>query len=67
MGEDSAADEFEIAVNGPNLANCDSVVREAMGLYWGRKPWHFFKDSIVESGDSVLKRLKASSHLPIMN
>ena len=70
MGGDSAAEEFEIAVNGPNLGNCDSVLREAMGLYWGKKQWHFVKDSVVEklSGDlTELNRLNASSHLPIMN
>ena len=70
MGEESAAEEFEIAVNGPNLANCDSVVREAMDLHWKGKPWHFVKSSVIEqlnSGSTVLNRMNASSHLPIMN
>ena len=31
--EETANQEFEIAVNGPNLANCDSVVSEAMDDY----------------------------------
>ena len=36
MREDSAAEEFVNAVNDPNLANCNSVLSEAIGLYWGR-------------------------------
>ena len=28
--EKSTNEEFEIAVNGPNLAHCDSVVKEAV-------------------------------------
>ena len=74
MGEDSAADEFEIAVNGPSLAHSDSVVKEAMQLYWKGNPWHFFKTSVVEKlgegGDKscVLKRLyNTKNHLPIMD
>ena len=70
MGEDSAAEEFEIAVNGPNIANCDSIVKEAMELHWNKKPWHFYKTSVVEklyTDSTVLKRLKTSSHLPFMN
>ena len=70
MGEDSAAEEFEIAVNGPNIANCDAIVKEAMELHWNKKPWHFYKTSVVEklyTDSTVLKRLKTSSHLPFMN
>ena len=29
--------ELEIAVNGPSLAHCDTVVREAMDHYWREK------------------------------
>ena len=30
VDEDTANEEFEIAVNGPSLAHCDSVVKEAI-------------------------------------
>ena len=50
--EETANQEFEIAVNGPNLANCDSVVSEAMDDNWrgkgGTEGWHFIKTSVVE-------------------
>ena len=32
--EDGANEEFAIANNGPNLANNDSVIKEAMDDYW---------------------------------
>ena len=32
MNEDTSNEE--IAVNGPNLSNCDAVVGEALDLYW---------------------------------
>ena len=50
LDEDSINEEFQIAVNGPSLAHCDSVVKEAMDLYWsknttkgGKDRWHFFR------------------------
>ena len=52
--EDTSNQEFEIAVNGPNLAHCDTVVKEAMDQYWKSKSkdgvieWHFVKTSVVE-------------------
>ena len=46
----TANEEFEIACNGPNLANCDGVVCEAMDSYWRKKVshWHFFRTSVLE-------------------
>ena len=35
--EKSTNEEFEIAVNGPNLAHCDSVVKESMDNYWASR------------------------------
>ena len=75
MSEDGADKEFDIAINGPNLVNCDSVVREAMNSYWSerKRSWHFHKVSVVERLVSyehdykVLDRIKnTSSHLPYM-
>ena len=33
MNEESVNEEFEIAVNGPNLANSDSVIKKAMNRH----------------------------------
>ena len=68
----TANEEFEIAVNGPNLAHADSVIMEAMDLYWGGKPWHFYRSSPLEKlgpGTSdTLKRLYCDKNsLPIMD
>ena len=52
--EDTSSQEFEIAVNGPNLAHCDMVVCEAMDKYWREKSkeglgeCHFYKVSAIE-------------------
>ena len=61
-------------MNGPSLAHCDPIVKEAMDLYWQGKPWHSFKTSVLEklgqAGDksNVLKRLVSKkNHLPIMD
>ena len=35
--ENATNEEYEIAINGPNLANCDSIVTEAMNHYWAEK------------------------------
>ena len=76
--EETANQEFEIAVNEPNLANCDSVVSEAMDAYWRGKDaagaWHFFKTSVVEKlktydgGSQVLHRIMNNrNNLPFMD
>ena len=58
-------EEFEIAVNGPSLSNCNRVC-DAMDKYWRDKScfWHFFKTTILESfteDDSVvLTRMKSA-------
>ena len=75
MSEEGANEEFEIAINGPNIAHCDSVIKEAMDDYWSAKKssWHFHKVSVVEKlqnydlDSKVLDRLKNThSHLPYM-
>ena len=74
--EETANEEFEIACNGPNLANSDGVVCEAMDSYWRKKGshWHFFRTSVLEKlnryeGESeVLNRMiKTKNNLPFMN
>jgi hypothetical protein len=65
--EETANQEFEIAVNGSNLANCDSVVSEARDAYWRGKDaagaWNFFKTNVIEKlttydgGSQVLHRI----------
>ena len=37
LNEESVNEEFEIAINGPNLANSDSLIKEAMNKHW---EWH---------------------------
>ena len=75
MSEEGANEEFEISINGPNIANCDSVIKEAMNDYWSAKKssWHFRKVSVIERlqnfdlESKVLDRLKNTpSHLPYM-
>ena len=69
--------EFDIDVNGPNLAKCDAVVNETMNLFWNNKGGdgssHFFRTSVIEkikhyNGDSeVLCRiLNKKNNLPFM-
>ena len=78
--EDASNEEFEIAVNGPNLAHCDTVVEEAMKLYWRSKSadgvgdWHFVRTSVIEklknkTGESqVLSRMvNTKNDLPFMD
>ena len=78
--EDTSSQEFEIAVNGPNLAHCDRVVCEAMDKYWREKSkeglgeCHFYKVSVIEKlrkydGKSeVLHRMmNEKNNLPFMN
>ena len=51
VDEETANEEFEVTVNGPNIANCDGVVMEAMHNYWRKKcggSWHFFRTSVLE-------------------
>ena len=71
-----SADDFEIATNGPNVANCNSVVKEAMDLYWCRRrgTWNIFRSSVIEKlkssrGDSeVMDRImNTENNLPFMN
>ena len=46
--EDTLNEEFEIAVNGPNLSDSYEVVGEALDLYWRDEGgyWHFFRNSV---------------------
>ena len=74
VDEKTANEEFEICVNGPNLANADAVVIDAMDLYWAGKPWHFFRTSPLEmlvnptGVSNTLKRLNSVKNvLPIMD
>ena len=68
--EETTNEEFEIAVNAPNLAHCDSIVKEAMDHYWHNRGgrWHFYRASVLEKDSTVVKRLKdTKNNLPFMN
>jgi hypothetical protein len=43
--EGATREEFETGTNGPNIVNCNSVVKEAIDLYWSsrRCTWHIFR------------------------
>ena len=78
--EETANEEFEIAVNGPSLAHCDTVVIEAMNAYWREKSkdglgdWHFHKTTVLErlkpykENSEVLDRmLSKKNNFPFMD
>ena len=76
VDEKTANEEFEVTVNGPNLANCDGVVMEALDNYWRKKSrgsWHFFRTSVLEqlrpTKESVVltRLLKTKNTLPFMD
>ncbi len=46
--KETGNEEFEIAVNGPNLAHADAVILEAVDLYWGGKDWHFHRTGQID-------------------
>ena len=64
VNEYTSNEEFTITCNGPNLANCNGMVREAMEDYWRSKgsSWHFLRASVLEQltqekESTVLKRM----------
>ena len=77
--EDTSNEEFEIAVNGPSLAHCDTVVKEAMDNYWREKSkdglgeWHFLRTSVLEklkkydTSEVLARKIKKKNNLPFMN
>ncbi len=48
MNEESKAQEFMIAVNGPNLAHAEAVIKDVMNSYWLSKEsmWHLFRTTV---------------------
>ena len=74
VNEETANQEFNIAVNGPNLSHTDVVLKQAMDNYWKAKnsPWHFVRSSTIElhhttEPSTVLKRMIGTkSILPFM-
>ena len=75
LSEDAAEFEMEIAKNGPVMAECDSVVKEGLDLYFNTKTkskkWNFITRSGAVDGNLVGKRvskiLGESSRLPFMS
>ena len=51
LGEEMIITETSVSLNGPNPVNCDSVVEEAMRLYWSKcrmrnsEDGHFIRNS----------------------
>ena len=77
LGEDMACCEMEIAINGPNLAHCTEIIKDAMDRYWRREKsktsWHFVKTGntgINEYGNKskVLQQIASTgSKFPFMD
>eukprot|EP00112_Aurelia_sp_Birch-Aquarium-sp1_P013876 Seg2973.2 transcript_id=Seg2973.2/GoldUCD/mRNA.D3Y31 product="hypothetical protein" protein_id=Seg2973.2/GoldUCD/D3Y31 len=74
--EQRASQEMCIALNGPNIAQSDSVVKAAMSRYWQQESanedfWHFIRrsDNITQYFVSkVVDRIsKNTSNLPFMD
>ena len=72
--EDGTNEDFVIATNGPNIANSDSVIKEAMDDYWkGRGGWwHFFRKlkklKTYKGNSEVSNRLLSTpSKLPLVS
>ena len=61
LSEDAAEFEMEIAKNGPVMAECDSVVKEGLDLYFNTKTkskkWNFITRSGAVDGNLVGKRV----------
>ena len=65
--------EAFIHVNGPMIDKADALVKEALDIHFGDKPWHFTQRSAVGSRSAwsvqsaVISRLKAMvGALPFM-
>ena len=75
LSEDAAEFEMEIAKNGPVMAECDSVVKEGLDLYFNTKSkskkWNFItKPGAVDAhllGKWVSKILGETSRLPFIS
>ena len=46
--DQTSNEDFEIAVNGPDLSHCEDVVEEAMNKY-GKGEWHFTRPQLLKS------------------
>ena len=61
----TANEEFEITVNGPNLANCDGIAMEAMDNYWTK--WVLEKLRLTKESVVLTRLLKTKNTLPFMD
>ena len=67
--------EFEIAVNGPNLAQSETVTTEATcsRAVDGLGDWHFVRTTVLErlkihtEGSEVLYMILKKNNIPFMN
>ena len=74
VDEDTANEEFEICVNGPNLANSEPVIKEAMDDYWNGKSWHFYRTSSLDKlinpsgiSNTIKRMISSKNKLPCMD
>ena len=69
--EETADNEMEIYINGPNVNNCDAVVKAALDKHFGGAlKWHFLVKNSIESYSkktgTIARLLKEPSKLPFM-
>ena len=59
LSEQSISDEFCIASNGPEINNCDSIVKNALDEHFGPKGWHFVSTTTqIFKESNVIGKLK---------
>ena len=72
ISDERAKEEMNIRTNGPVIAKADSVIKNALTIYWGGDDWHFTrtsnKDVIKWNVSKVMdKKLKETSHYSSMD
>ena len=71
VNEETAHDEMVVYINGPDLANADSVIMDALDLHFGnRNKWHFVTNKnyipFTSQSKTVTKVLKPPPAIPFM-
>ena len=70
--EETADQEMEVYINGPNLPNCDAVVSAALDVHFGgRRKWHFLHSGSLHSfslqSNTVRRLMKEPSKFPFLS
>lgn len=57
---DDLLHELIIHWNGPNIAQSESIVRQALNIYFNDSPWHFTSASVLHKVSVVVDRINSS-------